>query len=768
MLKFKKLFSLAALAVFLALGLAPAGATSFTNIFGGSAVSPADVAFASYSFGSNLTLFWPQFSNGQPNVAARFMNLSATAATLNAAMPDATLASNGYDAIIFNQGAQNFNVVSLNGNAIATIAPGQTYYLLLIDNSTQDGTWQTVQFGVGTGSANAAALAGAGLIASAGLLNVNLAGNIVSNSFTVGTAGLGILYVWTGGSGVVTLPTAASVGNGFFFALANNGTGSATVTPTGGNTIDGESTSVFSQTQSGFVMSDGTNWVTVGKGNSSTFAITLLNLNVAGSSNVTETSAQAQNIIQQFTGALTGNINVIVPTTVQLYFVNNGTTGAFSLTMKTSGGTGITIPQNTSAILYCDGTNVVNAFTASVSGSLSLTAGSAVSPSLAFQGSAGTGLYSAAANTFSATAGTTEVMRFLSPSTAVNHWEFHSSATTSALTANAIGTDTNIGFTFVPKGTGTVTLGKLDGTIIGSGTAAAITGTTITGSSFVGPLTGNVTGNASGTSANVTSTVAIANGGTGQTTAANAINALLPSQTGSSGKILGTNGTTSSWVAAGGAGTVTTTGSPATGNLTKFSGSTSIVNGDLSGDVTTSGALATTVAKIAGTAVSGTTGSSSVVFSTAPTISQPNLVGTTTNNNAAAGSVGQFVSANVALGSAIGLTTATPTDITSISLTAGDWDVSGSVDMTPGGSAITGQLIGWISTTSATLPALPNNGGETRLDNINNSPSAIFGIPVGPMRVSIATTTTVYLSCYNSFSGGTMGAYGFIQARRVR
>lgn len=45
-----------------------------------------------------------------------------------------------------------------------------------------------------------------------------------------------------------------------------------------------------------------------------------------------------------------------------------------------------------------------------------------------------------------------------------------------------------------------------------------------------------------------------------------------------------------------GTGTVTTTGSPANGNLTKFSGATSITNGDLSGDVTTSGALSATIA----------------------------------------------------------------------------------------------------------------------------------------------------------------------------
>lgn len=45
-----------------------------------------------------------------------------------------------------------------------------------------------------------------------------------------------------------------------------------------------------------------------------------------------------------------------------------------------------------------------------------------------------------------------------------------------------------------------------------------------------------------------------------------------------------------------GSGTVTTTGTPASGNLAKFSGATSIVNGDLSGDVTTSGTLAATIA----------------------------------------------------------------------------------------------------------------------------------------------------------------------------
>ncbi len=59
-----------------------------------------------------------------------------------------------------------------------------------------------------------------------------------------------------------------------------------------------------------------------------------------------------------------------------------------------------------------------------------------------------------------------------------------------------------------------------------------------------------------------------------------------------------TSSSAATWQAVAGSGTVTTTGSPASGNLTKFSGATSITNGDLSGDVTTSGTLAVTAVKI--------------------------------------------------------------------------------------------------------------------------------------------------------------------------
>jgi hypothetical protein len=98
-------------------------------------------------------------------------------------------------------------------------------------------------------------------------------------------------------------------------------------------------------------------------------------------------------------------------------------------------------------------------------------------------------------------------------------------------------------------------------------------------------------------------TVGVANGGTGATTLTahcvilgNGTTAPTVACPGSSGNVLTSNGSSADpTFQAGAAGTVTTTGSPASGNLAKFSGSASITNGDLSGDVTTSGGLAATI-----------------------------------------------------------------------------------------------------------------------------------------------------------------------------
>jgi hypothetical protein len=67
--------------------------------------------------------------------------------------------------------------------------------------------------------------------------------------------------------------------------------------------------------------------------------------------------------ILEFTGVPTENETVIVPTVVDEWIVYNNCSGSppFSVTVKTSAGSGIAVEQGKRALLYCDGTNVVRA-----------------------------------------------------------------------------------------------------------------------------------------------------------------------------------------------------------------------------------------------------------------------------------------------------------------------------------------------------------------------------------------------------------------------
>jgi hypothetical protein len=82
---------------------------------------------------------------------------------------------------------------------------------------------------------------------------------------------------------------------------------------------------------------------------------------IAGSTtpvNLSATQAGAGVIIVN--GAITGNINVTVPATSNKFLFSNQTTGAFTVTITTPSGTGITVPSGTASSVYCDGTNILN------------------------------------------------------------------------------------------------------------------------------------------------------------------------------------------------------------------------------------------------------------------------------------------------------------------------------------------------------------------------------------------------------------------------
>lgn len=85
-----------------------------------------------------------------------------------------------------------------------------------------------------------------------------------------------------------------------------------------------------------------------------------LSLSIAGAAATTTlTAAQAANKTMEFTGAITGNQNVVVPNSTDPIAFYNGTSGAFTVTFKTASGTGIVVATGKRAMLYADGTNVV-------------------------------------------------------------------------------------------------------------------------------------------------------------------------------------------------------------------------------------------------------------------------------------------------------------------------------------------------------------------------------------------------------------------------
>jgi hypothetical protein len=141
------------------------------------------------------------------------------------------------------------------------------------------------------------------------------------------------------------------------------------------------------------------------------------------------------------------------------------------------------------------------------------------------------------------------------------------------------------------------------------------------------------------------------------------------------------------------------------------------------------------------------------------------IVGTTTNDNATNGNVGEYVQSAGTSTKGSMSTTNTFSNITSISLTAGDWDIYGTTLFDNNGATIT-NLAAAISTYS----------GDTRTDHVDAlnvlyiSPGGLtnMGATTIYYRLSLASTTTVYLKAEANYSVSTPKQAGWLRARRVR
>ena len=320
-----------------------------------------------------------------------------TVSALLLELPPATQVSPGQAVIVRNVGSYTFTVADNSGNSIVSVAAGIAYYIWLTNNSTVNGVWTEVQFGAGTSSSNAATLAGYGLNAIGNTLNTNTPlVNYYSNS-TLSSNAQSQLSVWQGGAGSITLPSSSVVGINWFTIVKNNGTGVLTVTSSGTDVIDGGNASVQLQLGESFalVSNGSTGFSSWGYGQSTLFAFTQQQISVTGAgATITLTANQASYTLQEYSGVLSQNTSVVVPSTVQFYVVTNNTTGSYTLSFKTGSGSTVTIPNGSTVALVCDGTNVYPVSTVSNNiTSLTLNVGSSTNPSLNFVGNLNTGLY---------------------------------------------------------------------------------------------------------------------------------------------------------------------------------------------------------------------------------------------------------------------------------------------------------------------------------------------------------------------------------------
>lgn len=278
--------------------------------------------------------------------------------------------------------------------------------------------------------------------------------------------------------------------------------------------------------------------------------------------------------------ALSAAGQIVCPAASKLYVLQNGS--AYAVTLKTASGTGVAVPAGQAAFLFCDGTNVNACVTtivdASVSGNLTVdgntTLGNATTDTITATGQFNTDLLPS-----------TDNARDLG--SVANSWRTLYCQTSVlggnlSLASNTVSsTNTDGDINIVPNGTGkvvlpnlrlsgsssgyvglqaaasagstTYTLPSTDGTTgqvlstNGSGTLAWATAAASGVTTFSAGTTGFTPSTATSGAVTLAGTLAIANGGTGQTTATAATNALLPSQAANSGKYLTTDGTNTSW-----------------------------------------------------------------------------------------------------------------------------------------------------------------------------------------------------------------------------
>ena len=341
--------------------------TIYTDVFGGSNIYPSEISYSAISLTGDVVLSWPEETSINENLATRIIDVTASSAGYSIILPDAMKTGTGNTILFNNKGSYTFTVKDADGVQVVTVASATLWQIYLSDNSTEAGVWQTLQYGATTSSANASALAGTGIVAVGAVLSQSVPVTDFNSNYTTGVSDRAKMFNWSGAVGTLTMPDPASLNNNWFIYLRNSGTGDIAVSPPSLISIDGGSSLNFQPGESAIIVSDGRDYYTIGFGKSAEFAFDYTVIDVAGSGDYTLVGSELNRIAYRFIGALTGDRTIIVPATIQQYWVDNETTGSYVLTIAPyGGGSDVAVNQGARAILYCDGTDVLDADTGGV------------------------------------------------------------------------------------------------------------------------------------------------------------------------------------------------------------------------------------------------------------------------------------------------------------------------------------------------------------------------------------------------------------------
>lgn len=304
-------------------------------VFGGNLVQPSQLEYTDYiNVTANVDLAWPYTFADRKNVCAVQMDISVDEEDIVFKLPSALETGVGTSFFMNNIGSIPFDVNDNAGDDLTTIAPGFIVYFYLIDDSSAAGVWRQFVFGAGSSSANAAELAGYGLIAQVDgtpPAKLNTIYDILTETvdFSVDNTYMSSCVICTNQINA-SIPTGLTAG--FYLVISNQSEGVGIVHPVGCE-INGSTDNVLlAPEQSILLITDGTNWVSVGFNQINPQPAAELNVILTGTTYTLPPSTQASYNIFYFTGAIVSPCTVTLTASPGGWYFHNQTSQVVSLT----------------------------------------------------------------------------------------------------------------------------------------------------------------------------------------------------------------------------------------------------------------------------------------------------------------------------------------------------------------------------------------------------------------------------------------------------